>query len=121
MRVVTQRNSPYSPYCAPGLQSGIASLITVSRKTDRGLQITNSTIAWAETGAASETMGSTKNAAVFTTVGTNSRFVNNLWHACGYAGGSEATVGDLAGSSGMVYERNTVQYFNTFTCVTPGE
>jgi hypothetical protein len=103
-----------------GEVSDIASLITTSHKADRGLQITNSTIAWAETGASSETAGATKNAAVFSTVGTNSRFVNNLWHACGYAGGSEATVSDQAGSSGMVYERNTVQYFNTFTCVTPG-
>ena len=42
----------------------------------------NSTIAWADANC------------VFRTVGDGARFVNNLWHANGYALGDSATVSD---------------------------
>jgi hypothetical protein len=103
-----------------GDTSEISPLITSTRQSDNGLSISNCTIAWVETGGSPETPGGTQNAAVFSTVGTNSKFINNLWHANGYAGGSEASVGDLASSSGMVFEGNTIKFFNTFTSVTPG-
>jgi len=56
---------------------------------------------------------------LFNVVPDLSRIVNNLFHANGYSSGVTATIDDKGFSRGLIFKRNTVEYFNTFSAITP--
>jgi hypothetical protein len=53
-------------------------------------------------------------------VGANAVFRNNLFRRNGYAIGDGASISDGGLSTGMIFERNTVALFNSFSGITPG-
>lgn len=46
-------------------------------------------------------------------------FSNNMFVGCNYAFGDTCAVGDHNSGSGMLFERNTISFFNSFAGVTP--
>ena len=53
-------------------------------------------------------------------VGNGAVFRNNLFRRNGYAIGDGASISDGGNSDGMLFERNTVALFNSFSGITPG-
>lgn len=58
-------------------------------------------------------------ATTFSRIGDNAVFEDNLFHGACYAVGLSATLDDINGAAGLLFERNTVEYFNCFTGITP--
>ena len=53
-------------------------------------------------------------------IGNNAIIRNNLFRRNGYAIGDGASISDGGNSDGMLFERNTIALFNSFSGITPG-
>ena len=53
-------------------------------------------------------------------IGNGAVFRNNLFRRNGYAIGDGASISDGGNSDGMLFERNTIALFNSFSGITPG-